>query len=477
MRAAGCSYDQMREALLADADLEIAEWARTKGMAGGEREMRRIYENVGTSARGRMTVEDFFAYMPAHSYIFTPTTEMWPATSVNAHIRPIADGGDKPISASTWLDRNRHVEQMTWAPGKPMIIENRLIDDGGWIERDGLSCFNLYRPPAVKLGDPDRASAWLDHARNVYPDYMNHLIKWCAFKVQFPETKINHGLVLGGAQGIGKDTLIEPLKHAVGPWNFAEVKPTQVMARFNGFLKSVILRISEGRDLGDVDRYQFYDHMKDYMAAPPDVLCVDEKHLREHSVLNCTGVIITTNHRTNGLYLPADDRRHYVMWSQKKESDYTADYWSRLWRWYDTGGYGHVAAYLRDLDVSDFDPKAPPPKTASFWDIVDANRAPEDGELADVIDQMGKPPAFTLDMLKKEARFAILEWLDDRKNRRVIPHRLEACEYTPVRNDDAKDGLWVISKTRQVVYARQDLSTRERIAAARSLAADDRWSR
>jgi hypothetical protein len=32
-----------------------------------------------------------------------------------------------------------------------------------------------------------------------------------------------------------------------------------------------------------------------------------------------------------------------------------------------------------------FNPKAPPHKTAAFWDIVDANRAPEDGELADLL--------------------------------------------------------------------------------------------
>jgi hypothetical protein len=33
--------------------------------------------------------------------------------------------------------------------------------------------------------------------------------------------------------------------------------------------------ISSG--IGDVDRYAFYDHMKAYTAAPPDVLRIDEK--------------------------------------------------------------------------------------------------------------------------------------------------------------------------------------------------------
>ena len=42
-----------------------------------------------------------------------------------------------------------------------------------------------------------------------------------------------------------------------------------MMGRFNTFVRSVILRVSEVRDLGDVDRYAFYDHMKTYTAAPP----------------------------------------------------------------------------------------------------------------------------------------------------------------------------------------------------------------
>ena len=84
----------------------------------------------------------------------------------------------------------------------------------------------------------------------------------------------------------------------------------------------MILRVSEARDLGDVNRYEFYDHMKAYTAAPPDVLRVDEKNLREYSVFNCCGVIITTNHKTDGIYLPADDRRHFVAWCDLDKEDF-----------------------------------------------------------------------------------------------------------------------------------------------------------
>jgi hypothetical protein len=450
-----------------------------------------------------VSLKDFHAYMPMHNYIFAPSREVWPATSVNARVPPvlIVDARDKPvldaegekqwIKASTWLDQNQAVEQMTWAPGLPMIIADRLISNGGWIERRGVSCFNLYRPPTIELGNAGEAGPWLDHVRKIYPDDADHIIKWCASRVQKPEVKINHALVLGSNdQGIGKDTLLEPVKRAIGHWNFDEVSPQMVMGEFNGFLKNVILRINEARDLGDVNRYQFYDHMKAYTAAPPDVLRVNEKHLREYSVLNCVGVIITTNHKTDGIFLPAEDRRHYVAWSECTKEDFDAEYWKKLWSWYDNGGDRHVAAYLMSLDISDFNPKAAPPKTVTFWDIVDANRAPEDAELADVLDKMANPDATTLKDIESNSfgSDGLHDWLTDRKNRRAIPHRLEKCGYVPVHNPTADDGLWkikveqlmssypkgtpkpspVVGK-RQVVYAKKTLPLGERITAAQAL--------
>jgi hypothetical protein len=40
--------------------------------------------------RGPISVDDFWAYMPMHSYIYAPTRDMWPSSSVNARIPPIA---------------------------------------------------------------------------------------------------------------------------------------------------------------------------------------------------------------------------------------------------------------------------------------------------------------------------------------------------------------------------------------------------
>src|SRR5262249_47811661 len=149
------------------------------------------------------------------------------------------------------------------------------------------------------------------------------------------------------------------------------------------------------------------------------------------------------------------------------KDDFVTDYWTSLWGWYDNGGDRHVAAYLAELDLSKFDPKAPPPKTAAFWAIVDANRAPEAGELADVLDDLMWPDAVTLTQILEKATGSFFEWVSDRKNRRAMPHRFEQCGYVPVRNDTAKDGLWKVKGARQVIYAKATLSPVDRLKAAR----------
>ncbi len=68
---------------------------------------------------------------------------------------------------------------------------------------------------------------------------------------------------------------------------------------------------------------------------------------------------------------------------------------------------------------------------------------------------MGNPDATTLARIAYEATGDFQAWIRDRKNRRVIPHRLEKCGYVPVRNDYAKDGLWKIYGARQAVYAKE----------------------
>src|SRR5262249_8436714 len=238
-------------------------------------------------------LEDFCAYMPQpNSFFFMPCRELWPGSNIDRRFgrvqlltgtgQPKRDKKGNPITvpATKWITDHCSAEQATWAPGQPMLIPNRLYVKSGIIERNGVQSFNLYRAPNIKLGDASKATPWLNHMFRIFrKEDADHNIKWLAQRGQRPHEKINHALVWAGAAGIGKDSLLEPVKEAVGPWNCHDISPLHLLGTYNDFTKSVILRINEARDLGEYDRFKFYEHSKNYMAAPPPTLRTNEKYI------------------------------------------------------------------------------------------------------------------------------------------------------------------------------------------------------
>lgn len=443
----------------------------------------------------RMRTNDFYAYFDEHKYILISNKRLWPRVSVNAAIDPILidyDDNGEPIfqAASDFLDRYREVHQMTWAPGEPEVIEGMILDGAGWREHPGRRIFNLYTPPTITLGDASQAGPWIAHVRTVFPNDADHLIRWFAQRVQRPQDKINHALVLGGEQGIGKDTILVPVRMAVGPWNVEEFSPVTAFERFNPHVKAVILRVSEARDLGEITRYKFYDHMKAYTASPPEMLACDEKFIKQYHVPNVVGVIYTTNYE-DGLYLPATDRRHYVAWSGLKKGDLSPAYFDDLYRWFDQeGGNEHVAAYLTYLDLSGFNPKAAPVQTDAFLKMAGAHRSAQWSKVADLLDGLGPtdedgtpvpdgdgeptwPEVVTIAMLVQEAELRVKHvnpfniddddflqselsrWLTDNRNAKQVNHLIGELGYGSVQNPDTKTGLWKIQGKRMAIYAKK----------------------
>ncbi|MBL8495382.1 MAG: hypothetical protein JNM37_14175 [Rhodocyclaceae bacterium] len=425
--------------------------------------------------------EEFFAHLQDNKFVFRPTGVLYSAAGVDNGYLPI--NGVKP---SKWLGKNRPVHQLTWHPGKPELIEGELIASGESRDAPGRRAYNLYQPPQILPGNPADIGPWLDHLRTIYPDEQDHIVKWFAHRVQRPGEKLNHALVLGGAQGIGKDSILEPLKRAVGHSNFNEIDPEHALGNFNTFVRAVVLRVNEARDLGNAnDRFRLYERFKTIIAAPPDVLRINEKHISEYPIVNVVGVVYTTNHAVDGLYLPAEDRRHYVAWSGRRKEEFPADYWRGYWAWLNGGGWRNVAAYLRALPLDDFDPKADPPKTQAFYAIVNAGRDPEDGELLQALHEMGNPDAVTVgDVLValngwrtvststggSDDWDSLIGTLAIRGNRRRLPHLFERAGYLQVANSYATDRLWRLAGKRVAIYARSTLPNNDRYRAAKQLA-------
>ena len=412
-----------------------------------------------------IVIDDFYAYLPKHWYLYVPTQTLWPPATINSRL-PKRDGH----KAARWLDKFRAVSQMIWAPAHPQIVTNKHLIEGGWYPKPGAIVFNQYRQPELTGGDAGKAGPWLALFKKLYPNPFEHehMIRVLAYKLQHPEVKINHALVLGGGMRIGKDTLLLPFKRALGNWNCYEAKPTTIMSAFNGYMRSILLTINETRDLGEVKRIDFYNHMKDVIASPPETVLVNEKHEKGVHVLNVCLVIMTTNHRTDGIYLPPGDGRHFPVWSALTKEEHEPDYFSDFYDWLDRGGDAHVAAYLRSLDVSDFRCGEPPPLTDLFHEIVEQSTPIEVGWLTDILADF-HAPVFILKSLVSRAVGEVKEWLENPASRKVIPYRLEDAGYTRVRNASVADGRWMVDGVKQNIYGRKDLPEKERQNEARKL--------
>ena len=428
--------------------------------------------------------------MPAHKYVFVPTRDLWPAASVNSRLPPVpltkADGSpvlDKKgkqikLPANLWLDQNQPVEQMTWAPGEP-LIRDKLVADGGWIERPGARSFNLYRPPPLITGNAAEADPWLDHVRKSIPMMPStSSAGWrtgCSGRTKRSITP--------GARRHPRDRqgqLARPGQARGRPVEFpggiaaADARPLQRVP------ESVILRISEARDLGEFDRFKFYEHMKAYTAARPTCCASTRSTCASTTSFNCCGLV--DHHQPPGRrHLPAGRRSPPL---RGLVAAYQGGLCRRL--------LDHAVGLVRGAADSTSPPicgesilpASMPRRRRRRPGVLGSGRAgrtPEDAELADVLDAIGEPEVKEKDrdavsqpnvvtiaaMIHHAAQNAkhleFADWLRDRKNRRNIPHRMEACGYVAVHNPAAKDGLWKIKGRRVVVYGKVGLRAEDQI--------------
>lgn len=163
--------------------------------------------------------------------------------------------------------------------------------------------------------------------------------------------------------------------------------------------------------------------------------------------------------------IPDADRRLYVAWTTfDGKKAFSDQYWKEFWDWYERdGGFGHVAACLRTLDISSFDPKARPPQTDAWKRMVSHDQPIEEDELADAIDAMGRPDALVITELL--AHSANLAWMVEPKTVRSVPHRLSRCQYVSCEAERNR-GRWLINGRRHTIYVRRELAPNAQREAA-----------
>jgi len=409
-------------------------------------------ENGWLPKLGQVPLENFVYFAPSNNYIYKPTGAFWPAESVNSagQYKNVNGIIAKP---TVWLKEHCTVTSITTDPSITDVLRDGYdYCDGEFIKNEGARLYNAYRAPRAERGDPRAASPYFDHIYKLMPSEgdADQFLDYMAHRVQNPGEKIRFALLMGGEQGIGKDTAITMATYGIGIWNVANIEASALEGAFNEHSAAVLIVISEAANTHDMSKWAFNERMKTLIAGQPDYITINPKYGHKYCCRLHCGVIITTNHLTTGIYIPDDDRRYDVIkCATRREmglesSAARAAYFDKFWHWYESeNGAQHIYAALEDRDLKKFSPNAGQRKTAAHSEIVQIGMV-HDQWIVDAIDLLKSDVLIRADSLWNAVQKVDVEMTRSKFNRSAL-HSLRRLGYARLTNTSIRDGRWLLA--------------------------------
>jgi hypothetical protein len=299
--------------------------------------------------------------------------------------------------------RVRKVERLDYAPKKPRVFNEK-----------GVTMGNTWSDSNDVMGVEGDVSFWLDHWNVLgWREHRDHMLKWMAHTIIYPEHKINHMLILGSGEGCGKDFLLTPLIKAMGH-NYTPISGDELLGGFNDFILNTKLLLINEADTGNrQEALSISNSLKPYAAAPPEELRVNQKGIKPIRVRNVINAVMTTN-SSLPVRLNGPSRRFYAMWSTMNPRDdrdnmkpHWLAYWEQRWNWMRNGGAEACIWYLRNkVDLSDFNPFAAPQMTEFLRDITESSKSPMQSTIENFIEM--RYGVFASDLVTREEASACL---------------------------------------------------------------------
>ena len=408
--------------------------------------------------------------------------ELWPTKTANTK-----GGGKRLVRTKPSLELQRVengcvVDCSTWWPGRDLFLLNELVTQRGPQIKPGCITYNTYiAPDHSELDTEQTPDLWINHVKTLFPDEKEHehFFNYAAHMLQKPHEKINHGVVVSGAQGIGKDTMLLPLRWGVGLWNTAEIGPDDIEARFNPYVQAVMLVVNEVRPHNEGHRASgFYNRMKPYLAAPPETLPMEMKQCHIVYVRNVMRVFLTTNDYQT-MHVPEEDRRLFIMHSFLEPLWTENNYFKAIFNYFKTGGMSAVINWLLSRDLSGFEPGAHPPMTAGKFQVMTSTKMVRRSIIHEAFDAMvgdgPEPDVFFLPDLKNingegAPSFDDLDALIAALRHPSLIHKIQELGYDCCRHPEAKKWRW-----KRTFEGKQIIFQTEIACVKKNIFAEKRW--
>ena len=261
-------------------------------------------------------------------------------------------------AAREWIawPQRREYDDIIYAPGESSVVDNDINTWPGW----GVEPLPGNVKPFYELLN----FLFADH-----PDSQSWFLQWLAYPIQYPGTKLPHAVLLHSRrQGVGKSLLGEIMGDLYGK-NFNSVGQDELHETFNGWL--VHRQFILGEELTGSDSRTDADRIKNMVTR--EQVTVNIKFQPTYTLTDRTNYLLTSN-RIDALYLDDDDRRAFVHEiTSKAKPD---GFYARISKWRHNGGASHLLHhFLHEVDVSDFNPRAPAPMTVAKQRMIDLSKS------------------------------------------------------------------------------------------------------
>ena len=260
----------------------------------------------------------------------------------------------KPVSAaSSWLrwPLRTEVAKLTYQPGRERFIRRP----------DTSLLYNIWPGWGVepKKGDVTPFLTLLKHLfTGADPGALEWFMRWCAFPIQYPGTKLFSSAVLHGVRhGTGKSLVGYTLGRIYGE-NFTEITERHLHSDYNEWAEGKQLIL--GDDVTGSQKRQDADYLKKIITQRE--LRINIKYVPAYVVPDVVNYYFTAN-QPDSFFLEDDDRRFFIQ--EVVVGPLPEEFYVEYELWLETGGAEAVFDYLLKLDLADFNPAAPAFKTSA----------------------------------------------------------------------------------------------------------------
>lgn len=253
-------------------------------------------------------------------------------------------------------------------------------------EIDDPAICNLWKgwttlPREGAGADAERVARWLRVLHYVLGEsdsLLDWTLKWMAYPLQYPGTKMTTSIILHGPEGSGKNTIADAVRRIYGRYG-RSITQTQLESQWTDWISGKLFIVGN-EVLHRQEQITQKGRIKTLITEP--TVSVERKHLPGREEPNCANLIFLSNELVP-LNIDRGDRRFLVQYTPPPHPDGPEFYKGLSEKSMPIETVQALHHYLMQVDVSDFDAHTKPPMTEAKQRLIEASMASDERFIRD----------------------------------------------------------------------------------------------